>query len=398
MELSNCPDAGEIQLEKDYQECATQRKAKLAQVSSPSPERLTYLTITDLHCEEPEAWEGMSRQLTQIVQLSRECPLDFIFVGGDLLRGRNPYPEIGSKQNNLSYVRRMVQILRGAHAPVFFAFGNHDDNAHHWEDDTRPSTTCPIGDIITKREFCTICIDPLVTVVHDTENPLSCYYYYDIESKKTRVIVLDTTDYPLTNRKDPRYADLNGRTQLRVSARQIQWLCEQALTQKDAGWKYIILSHVPLSVDFMGAPTQVAAYGTWIWDALCALNHRSVYSRKDAPIACGDGKECLTVHADFSDFHSRVVLHHFGHVHFDGCTIVDDIACICTANAWCENYTEQTIVAPKNTALENYHFYNGRHLGDLSEALFDISTFVPGDVYHRIRFGTGEDTCLSWKK
>ncbi len=384
--------------ESDYQSCAAALKAKLAQLPTPAQKRLTYLTITDIHCEEPEAWESISRQLTQIVELSRDCHPDFIYVGGDLLRGRNPYPEIGSKQNNLSYVRRMADILRDAAAPVFFAFGNHDDNAHHWEDDTRRNTTCPIGDIITKREFCEICIDPLARVVHDTQNPLSCYYYYDIPGKKTRVVVLDTTDYPLTNQSDPRYADRGGRTELRVSARQITWLCEEALTVREEGWSYVILSHVPLSVDFMGAPTQVAAYGTWVWDILCALNNRTVYVRENAPMTCGDGKEFLTVHADFSDFSSRVVLHHFGHVHFDAATMVDGIACVCTANAWCENYTAKTIPAPKNAALENYRFYDGRRLGDLSEALLDVCALVPGEVWYRFRFGTGEDTRLPRKK
>ncbi len=373
-----------------------EQQDRIVQLVSPTADapynQIRYITIADLHCEEPEQWESTRRQLEHVVSLCHRTPIDFVFVAGDLICGRNPYPDIGSKQNNTDYIRRMMQLLKAAGVPVLCAFGNHDDNSHHWEDDNDKSGTCPIGDIITKDEFYSLCIAPFAPVCHDSQNPKSCYYYLDIEAKKTRVIVMDTTDYPLTNAHDARYADYTGRTQSRLSARQIRWLCEEALTKSEEGWQYIVLSHVSLSDTFMGTTRWVAAYGTWAWEALRALNARGTFSRKDTPITCGDGKEYLTTHADFSDFRSRVILHHFGHIHGDACATVDGILTCTTAHSWMD--TKEPIPSfPDSPAA--WTFYPERSLDDISEALFDVAVCTPGESYHRFRFGLGADTHVS---
>lgn len=345
------------------------------QINLFEKDRISYLMITDIHCEDETQFEGTKRQLEYVVKLANTTDIDVVVVGGDLIKG------IKNKKIALSYIRKMMTILGESKKPVITAKGNHDDNAYHWVEPNNRYTTVPFEDVITKKEFTSNCIDRLLNVVHDTENPYSCYYYYDLLNKKTRFIVLDTIDYKLTNNNNPLYADVTAQNQQLIGERQRKWLLDEALTIVDKDWKYFIISHNPLQEPLgVGTVPGVASYGTWVWDMFVALNNKTIYNYGG-------------LNKDFSNFQSKVKIHSFGHTHGDAMVMkTGNIVGISTANSWVDPSNEHW----KFINPEHWTSYYNRYVGNFNEALFDVISYSSTlNKVNRLRFGVGNDAELT---
>jgi 3',5'-cyclic AMP phosphodiesterase CpdA len=177
--------------------------------------------------------------------------IDFVVVGGDLTTGQYSSPE-----SCLDAASAGISPLKKCTKPVLILAGNHDDNSYGTDTRASNDESFVFSRIVSDKYWNDRILDVYTPdAVHDTNHQDSKYYYYDIESKNTRVICLDAADKEAEYDKNGVVTGLKlldstkpyictryrtGYSFWGYSEKQLKWLATEALTAED-GWNYIFV-------------------------------------------------------------------------------------------------------------------------------------------------------------
>ena len=231
--------------------------------------------------------------------------IDFLAIGGDII---NSY-SIKGKQAVIDTINRTLSPLRNCTKPVIIAFGNHDDNGFQILNPDVPEIRLEwlISDkdwkekVLGNYPFAKNC-------VHDKSYEFSKYFYYDLNRKKTRVIVLDTMDMRKPFDENGTVTEnVNRLPRFWYTNEQLDWLCGQALCAPE-DWDYIIISHMGIEND----TSCNCKNGENLRKIFKAFKERGAISFDYTDL--NGGKIC--VNRDFGNIKSgKILLYNFGHQH-----------------------------------------------------------------------------------
>ena len=198
------------------------------------------------------------------------------------------------------------------------------------------------------------------------------YYYYDIESKNTRVICLDAADKEAEYDKNGVVTGLKlldstkpyictryrtGYSFWGYSEKQLKWLATEALTAED-GWNYIFVSHMGEGGEYYN--------GEALTELMTAYQNKTAYSF--------EGEE-ISFNVNFNDS-GKILSYQHGHVHAGSYKYLESVG-IWKINTETANYRN----AEEEDAENRIYQTN-------SEALFDLMS-VNEEAVHQMRVGYG---------
>lgn len=356
-----------------------------------SGDSVNYIFITDIHYEgwsKAEIKLPLFRQMNTVVKLANENEnIDFVAIGGDIITGVN-----STAKDAIDDINEILEPLKNCAKPVFVMMGNHDDNCYHIYGGDKvyyPER------MVSERAFSEQVIDRYnPDVVHDTKNTDSRYYYYDLENKKTRVIVLDSIDYDYVENEDGSIKELveftnawnqvslaSGSSYWGYSAEQLNWLIREGLTAPD-GYNYIFLSHMGIDGDTNSGWGKPPMYGKELRSIISAFQNKTVFNNP----AIGT--------ADYTKTNGKILSYNFGHIHAELVLYSSDINLyqISTATPNIVQYSYDEISAG-GTSINNqnldWRFYR-REYNTINEACFDIVCSSEKGV-NKYAFGAGGD-------
>ena len=346
---------------------------------------VNYIFVTDLHYEGNDKQdssiqerEAMLKEVQFIVDWANsDASIDFVVLGGDLIDGNN------TREKSLGYLNELLTPFRSCTKPVLAVVGNHDDNTY--------SGTFSMARVISDKDWNDNVIDYIVNkdgdvAVQDSTDPNSKHYYYDLESKKTRVICLDSCDYyneydetgavtyldirdaSLAENKHDRYytcANYRG-----YSVAQLNWLVNEALTA-DEGWDYVFISHQ--GIDDNTNSKYSVRYGEVLRGIIAAFQNGTTYINEEMGIT-----------ADYTDNTAKILSFQFGHTHTE-LTLYEEDVKLWQINTESANYDEvgATRAPGRPTAWNpNLNWISNLHeAGSESEANFDVMSVCQDFVY-----------------
>ena len=322
--------------------------------------------------------------LVEAVKLANENDnIDFVALGGDYINAYN----IKGKQAVIDILNASLAPLKNCKKPVIIAFGNHDDNGFQTLNPQIPEIKPEW--FITDKDWKEKVLDlyPFAEKrVHDEKYGYSKYFYFDIENKKTRVIVLDTMDMR-------RPFDENGvacgepqKTRFWYTFSQLDWLCNKALKCPD-GWNYIFVSH--LGIDNT-VNCNYTTNGVILRDIINAVNKKLAYSFEYSD----NSGNTVKVECDFTNIKDgRVLMFNFGHQHGELIYHREDVdlweVATGTENAWGgwgEAHTE---------AVRPWKMLKDRTEGTENETCIDVFS-VNNKICYKFNVGPGDDAVMKY--
>ena len=312
-----------------------------------------YIMITDTHIDTTQSQNNYELVLNTIdyaKRIAANCGIDAIVLGGDFITGWR------DKETALIGLKAIGDAADNSPVPVIIAKGNHDNNIN-------PDTKDNPDEQVTDDEFynLTQAVVKKDNFIYDDEVEGGLYFYVDFPEKRTRLICLDAE----------RYSD---------AASQTKWLAEKALDIKDEGWKYVVVTHIPIDIHYeAGKDTALTAGSDDIKLIMTALNTGSI-------------AKCSTGNYDFSGYRSKIVSCSFGHTHATYMEYNADLGVFCTSTG-CggavgrskfDYVTEDSDGADNRQGLDN---------SNSTRYLFDIFS-VNNERMNRIRFGNGVDKTI----
>lgn len=274
---------------------------------------VNYIFITDIHYNSETEYLGdaIVSQIKAAVDFANnnEC-IDFIAIGGDITTGMFAAKEDAFKETN-----KALAPLKECKKPVLVLMGNHDDNCYHIYSEKKYDT----NRIISKKDWNENVSGHIIPkdIVRNDKDPDGRYYYYDLKSKKTRIVCLDALDYDyepddkggiknliyLGKKTYPADEYISGATWWGYSEKQMKWLIESAMNAPK-GYNYVFISH--MGVDF---ETNCYSFKTKFGDELrkiiTAYQNKGVF--EDEAIGT----------KDFSGALGKILVYHFGHIHME---------------------------------------------------------------------------------
>jgi hypothetical protein len=267
--------------------------------------------LADGHCGwGSDATHEAVKQSAQAVEtINNRCPLDFVAHGGDLSVGGS-YSTIDSTFTDIEdYTEIMASV--SAATPSLWMVGNHDDAPYQATANrlTQAQTFALIGrkNLRSGAVF----------------NGGCNYGYLDMNSRKVRVIYLDTHDkrtwgtVRVTEGGVP-FMDANN-----ISGEQLQWLVDTALDfsskENPEEWAVVVLSHAALN-----------STGT-ITDAVSGANH--AYSTTNA----------ATILAAYCDGGSGSITHNGVTVNYNFSALTEKAEICCAVHGHNHMYSDETI-------------------------------------------------------
>ena len=187
--------------------------------------------VTDLHNMDDVPRLEHANQAIQA--LCRVTDIDCVVFGGDYIRN---WTQI-TKAEAIEDIKQCRKKFTNQIVPTIWCRGNHDTNGY-------------VGERLTKEEAYNLIANNNVDngAVINTADPYGNYGYVDFADKKVRMIFVNTSDNDFMVAKeipDPSYtADLISSHN--VSATQLQWIADNALSFTENGWNVIFVSHLPL--------------------------------------------------------------------------------------------------------------------------------------------------------
>lgn len=286
---------------------------------------VNYIVVADTHVDEYlrkneagelkiyEADETVELRLSRIVSHLEDAVnfadnndnIDFIAFAGD---GLNAY-SIKGKQSALDILNRSLAPLMKSNKPIIMAFGNHDDNGFQILNPDVPEIKNEW--LISDKDW----RDKVMNLypfaekrVHDKNYEYSKYFYFDLENKKTRVIVLDTMDMRKPFDENGNITEnINKLPRFWYTNEQMDWLCNQVLTAGE-GWNYIIISHMGIDYD----TSCNCKNGEVLREIIKAFQYRGKYSFEYTDM----NGQVISVNSDFSDIkNGKFIMFNFGHQH-----------------------------------------------------------------------------------
>ncbi len=364
---------------------------------------VNYLVFADCHIDEYlrkaedgsltvfEAEEKVEKRISMLQSHLEEAVsfannnenIDFIAFAGDALNAYN----VRGKQAVLDTLNRAFKPLQNSQKPVILAFGNHDDNGFQTLNPNYSELRCEwlLSDMDWSKKV--MDLYPFSEKrVHDKNYPYSKYFYFDLENKKTRIIVLDTMDMRKPFDENGTVTELTNRLpRFWYTFEQLDWLCNVALGADD-GWDYIILSHMGIEND----TSDNCKNGENLRKVFKAFQSRGKY---DFIYTDMNGKE-IAVNADFSGIkNGKIVLYNFGHQHAELVHYSEDIDLWQVATG-CENAWGGWGGPAANKELPWVQMKE-RTEGTERETCIDVFS-VNRSVCRKYNLGPGEDAVMPY--
>ena len=312
-----------------------------------------YIMLTDTHIDTTQSQNNYELVLNTIdyaKRIAANCGIDAIVLGGDFITGWR------DKETALIGLKAIGDAADNSPVPVIIAKGNHDNNIN-------PDTKDNPDEQVTDDEFynLTQAVVKKDNFIYDDEVEGGLYFYVDFPEKRTRLICLDAE----------RYSD---------AASQTKWLAEKALDIQDEGWKYVVVTHIPIDIHYeAGKDTALTAGSDDIKLIMTALNTGSI-------------AKCSTGNYDFSGYRSKIVSCSFGHTHATYMEYNADLGVFCTSTG-CGGAVGRSkfdYVAEDSDGADNRQ---GLDNSNSTRYLFDIFS-VNNERMNRIRFGNGVDKTI----
>lgn len=342
---------------------------------SASKDTVNYVFITDVHNDQNSnsaaQRASLKKQVQQAVKLANECDtIDFVVIGGDNTSGH--YPD---KQASLDYTNAVFAPLKECKKPVLMLMGNHDDNSYSCSQ--KAYVQADADNLISKVQWNNeiLKVYSPESIVHDSKNENSAYYYYDLPNKKTRLVCLDAIDYAQETDENGtilasslEFNDVGnsctGRSSWGYSARQLQWLATEALTAGE-GWDYVFLSHMNAQSSYR--------YGNELLQMMTAFKERTAYV--DDEIGA----------VDFTAATGEILVYQHGHGHVEMTTLLGG------PNVWRVETATANIAQLSNNKKGNANY---RAFETDTECCFDVMA-VGKTVVKKYAFGAGDDAELT---
>lgn len=368
------------------------------EIDALSEENVNYIFITDLHFGNGTSAQDklILKQMESITKLANaDDSIDFVVVGGDVTTGM-----YDTKEKAIAATNAALAPLKSCTKPVLVLTGNHDDNSYHVYSGDKvyiPERILSDMDWTTQ----VLSVNCPETIVHDKNYENSKYYYYDLPTKKTRVICLNAIDYRAPFDENGNIIEMepadfpnntyfgkenvparqykSGCSYLDYSAEQLRWLTEQALIVED--YNYIFVSHMGIDLDTnAGGKTTYAGYGDKLRDIMEAYHNKTVYADDD-------------ITADFTSYSGKILSYQFGHIHVELTHYSEDIDLwqICSSTANVNQKGAQSWQSLNNGKINNKTLdWNPvyRSVGDETEACFDVMS-VGKDAVYKFNIGAG---------
>jgi len=199
---------------------------------------------------------------------------------------------------------------------------------------------------------------------------------------KIRYIFLNSNNIPYIHDESGKLK-YSGQWTYTFSQKQLDWLCNKALSFKESGWSIIVFTH---SVKF----SDVYFGGNKNNDGTIVLKEILKSYKNRCEISYTYGKEELKqcVNTDFSRYENTadIIGVFVGDYHWNGIRYYENIPFVFTGNVvmYCDN-----VSTPGR--------YYERYDGDKSELLFDIVSVNKKErTIHIIRVGAGEDRAVNY--
>lgn len=184
---------------------------------------LTFIALSDIHYSGSERSTASTTHAVQGAKLiSDSIPVNFTAILGDTPNGAE-YDTQETHLTNLLEIRRILAILQ----PDIELPGNHDYNGYN------------SNGVVTTQQLYSYMGRFSKNVTKPQNEWDRNYFYWDLETKKVRVICLNTADT-----KDIPVEDVNQSEY--ISAVQFQWLIDTLDMTDKEDWQILILSHHPI--------------------------------------------------------------------------------------------------------------------------------------------------------
>lgn len=298
-------------------------------LASQTSSAVNYIFITDIHYpgDYTAQKNALIRQMQLICKMANENEnIDFIAVGGDIVEGYD-----SNKTKFFERIQEILEPLTFSTKPVLVAAGNHDDNCYG--EFTSPEKVT--SNLDWNKNVIDYVVNPTTNNGikqdndYNNEKYNSRYYYYDIVGKKTRIVVLDSSNYPQSYDDDgnvtlylnegytaesaeTRNKYINGYNYYGYSKAQLQWLANEALTAED-GWNYMFISHMGIDEATNGA-AAVVNYGSDLRAIIKAYQTKTAYV-----------DNTLEINNDWSNTSGKILSYHYGHIHGEKSLYGEDI-------------------------------------------------------------------------
>ena len=304
----------------------------------------------------------VQREIAAAIELANTSDVDCIILGGDIIHG------ISSYADSMADLQYYADVFSKSKVPVYVNRGNHDANDYH-------GTPCPITHIIDQEDWVTTLLDPASknTAVHAEDDANSTYYYVDFASKKTRLIVLDPYNYPVTS-SDGYYCDWTAESWTGIEDAQLRWLAQVALDAEKQGWTYVLSMHPPIY------GPESFRNNTLVQNIVTAFNNKTTVTVNGWTV-------------DYTNVDGNIPFSVSGHTHVASYRLFDkgNHVCINTGSGKISYY-------PNNpyTPGSDYKYYHPvRYEDTYTEAMFDVITYSTDGVVKRISFGANCDNVFT---
>ena len=308
---------------------------KISAILGKSPlNGLQFVFLTDVHCE---ANSGKSPALINYISKNTNAA-PFIIFGGDVM-----LPTVADDDDILAGARIWQSWMTDmGKTKVYQVQGNHDYLGYYYDGDTRETYNAPLG----------LCRQLIIgnLEVSNISNPAGkLYYYFDVPTANTRIIVLNDYD---TDRNDGVFYGYNG-----MSTEQIRWIIDDALniTNKNV----LFISHQTYDPDMEGDNQTAFAKAQELFAAIVNADTFTIggYSKS------------------FADTGINFIAHLCGHMHADA-----------------SNTDDNGVLTIQSTCDAIMTGVTGRTDGTITEQAFDVvSIDFTAEKLYMTRIGGGED-------
>lgn len=227
-EVNALPDAASNETSESY---VKEEALAVANRIADSVGTFKLVFVTDLHNMDEVPRLEHANQAIQA--LCRVNDIDCVVFGGDYIRN---WTEI-TKEEAIDDIQECRKKFSHQIVPTIWCRGNHDTNGY-------------VGERLTKQEAYNLIANKNVEngAVINASDPYGNYGYVDFPDKKVRVIFVNTSDNDMMGTKatdDPSHA-APLISSFNVSATQLQWIADKALSFNQSGWNVVFVSHAPL--------------------------------------------------------------------------------------------------------------------------------------------------------
>ena len=337
----------ELKLESRFLPYAYGSKKKTLTYSGQS-ERANFIFFSDSHIDFSNPNESFDN-VKQVFDYANRSTVKFdaLIHTGDII---TPF---GIKDKHSSYenARRFFDLAKACRSPLIFSKGNHDLN--DW--DNLPEN------VFTDDDWGSMYLDFAEESFGIKRQEKKCgskstWHYYDVESKKIRIISIDALDSDKKTVNENGTVKFHGGRSFYVSNEQINWFASTALNfddKSDKNWGVIVAFHHD------GGSTKPPHENavSKLMKICAAFNTQSTYENeyKNDEFPFFD----MSVSADFSRYgeldekpHMICIL--MGHDHVDRERVRDGINVIYTLNnSASTDYSDDRVVRIPGTATQN---------------------------------------------